>query len=226
MLDRPPRRQPGARGADGLAAQAGDVRPARPARHQGDRGWLPLGVDDRFRLRPQPDRERPDPGGHDDRGPHPGEARADRANIRVDRGGAARDRPPLQLDLDDAAARRLQARQGRDHRPGRPRHDALQEARRADLDGDRLPVLARELPRDRARLRARDLRGRDRRLGADRGGADDRQPADDGRGIPAERVRRPDGVVRAQRLTSATRSSSASTRTTIAGPPSRRPSSG
>ena len=37
---------------------------------------------------------------------------------------------------------------------------------------------------DRARLRARDLRGGDRSVGADAGGADDRQPADDGRGFP------------------------------------------
>ena len=48
------------------------------------------------------------------------------------------------------------------------RRDAVQGARREDRDGDRLPVLARELPRHRARLRARDLRGRDRRRGSRR----------------------------------------------------------
>ena len=70
----------------------------------------------------------------------------------------------------------------------------------AERFGDRVPVLARELPSHRARLRARDLRGGRRRLGADAGGEDDRQPADDGRALPAERVRRPHGVVRASLL--------------------------
>ena len=150
---------------------------------------------------------------------------ADRAHLRGDRGRAARDRPPLQLDLGDAAAGRLPARQGRDHRPRRPRHGALQGARGADGDRDRLRVLARELPRHRARLRARDLRGRDRRVGADERREDDRQPADDRRGVPAERLRRPAGVVPAPRLARATRSSSASTRTTTAARRSRPPSS-
>ena len=53
------------------------------------------------------------------------------------------------------------------HRPRRARHGALQGARRDDADRDRVPVLAGELPRHRARLRARDLRGGDRRVGAD-----------------------------------------------------------
>ena len=92
---------------------------------------------------------------------------ADRADVRGDRGRAACDRPPLQLDVDDAAAGRLPARQGRDHRARRARHALCKQARRGDRDGDRLPVLAGELPRDRARLRARDLRGGDRRVGAD-----------------------------------------------------------
>ena len=56
-------------------------------------------------------------------------------------------------------------------------------------------------------------------------GADDRQPADDGRGVPAERLRRPARVVPAARLARATRSSSACTRTTTAARPSRPPSS-
>ena len=200
VLDRSARRQPGARRADGFVTQAGDVRPARPPRHQGDRGRFPLCVEDRLRLRPQPDRERADPRAHDDRGSHAGATGTDRADLRGDRGGAACDRPPLQLDLDHPAASRLPARQGRDHGTGHARHDALQEARREDLDGDRLPVLAGKLPRDRARLRTRDLRGRDLRLGADPREADDRQSADDGRGVPAQRLCRPDGVVRTQRL--------------------------
>ncbi len=40
-----------------------------------------------------------------------------------------------------------------------------------DEDGDHVRVLARELPRHRARLRARDLRGSDRRMGPDDRGA-------------------------------------------------------
>ncbi len=43
--------------------------------------------------------------------------------------------------------------------------EALQGARRADGDGDRVPVLAGELPPHGARLRPRDLRGGGRRVG-------------------------------------------------------------
>ena len=167
---------------------------------QGDRGRVPVGVEDRLRLRAPPRRGRPDPGRHDDRRAHAGAARADRAHLRGDRGRAARDRASLQLDLRDPAAGRLPARQGGDHRARRARRGALQGARRADEDGDHVRVLAGELPRHRARLRARDLRGRDRRVGADERRADDRQPADDGRGVPAERVRRPARVVPAAHL--------------------------
>ena len=60
---------------------------------------------------------------------------------------------------------------------------------------DRLPVLPRELPPHRARLRARDLRGGRRRVGPDAGGEDDRQPPDDRRSVSSERLRRSDGVV-------------------------------
>ena len=142
----------------------------------------------------------PDPGRRDDRGADPGAAGADRADLRGDRGRAPRDRPSLQLDLGDPAPRRVPARQGRDHRAGGARHGALQGARGADRHGDRVRVLARELQRHRARLRARDLRGGDRRVGPDARAEDDRQPADDGRGVPAERLRRPDRVVLPQRL--------------------------
>ncbi len=98
--------------------------------------------------------------------------------------------------------RRVVFRLDRDghHRPRGPRHDALQAARGRDGDRDRVPVLAGELPPHRARLRARDLRARRRGVGADAGREDDRQPADDGRAVPAERLRRPDGVVRAALL--------------------------
>ncbi len=156
------------------------------------------------------------PARRDDRRAHAGPARADRADLRGDRRRTPRDRPPLQLDLGDPAPRRVPPRQGRDHRPRGARHGALQGARRADRHRDRVPVLARELQRHRARLRARDLRGRDRGVGADPRAEADRQPADDGRGVPAERLRRPDRVVLPERVARATRSSSASIRTTTA----------
>ena len=108
----------------------------------------------------------------------------------------------------------------------RARHGALPGARGADGHRDRLPVLAGELPPHRARLRARDLRGRRGGVGADTGREDDRQPADDGRGVPAERLRRPHGVVRAALLAPRQRDPLASTRTTTAARPSRPPSSG
>ena len=92
-----------------------------PARRQGDRGRLPRGVEDRLRVLPRARRGGPDPGRHDDRGADAGAARADRAHVRGDRRRAARDRPPLQLDLDDAAAGGLPARPGRHHGARRPR---------------------------------------------------------------------------------------------------------
>ena len=97
----------------------------------------------------------------------------------------------------------------------------------ADAPGrDRLPVLARELPPHGARLRARDLRGGGRGVGADARREDDRQPADDRRAVPAERLRRPDRVVRAPLLEARRRDPLGASRTTTAAPPSRRPSSG
>ena len=168
VLDRPARRQPGARQADGRGAQAEDVRPARrrsaikeievgfPSASKTDFDFVRrlveedlIPADTTIAVLTQA---------------RPG---ADRAHLRGDRGRAARDRAPLQLDLRDPAAGRLPARQARDHRPRRARHGALQGARGADGDRDRVRVLARELPRHRARLRARDLRGGDRRVGAD-----------------------------------------------------------
>ena len=226
VLDRPARREPGARQPDGRRAQAALLRPARRARLQGDRGRLPRGLEDRLRLRPRAGRGRAHPGRHDDRGAHAGAAGADRAHVRGDRRAPARDRPPLQLDLGDAAPRRLPARQGRDHRARRARHRALPRPRRRDPTRRRLPVLARELPPHGARLRARDLRGGRRRVGPDAGREDDRQPADDGRAVPAERLRRPDRVVRPPLLAARLRRSSRCIRTTTAARRSRRPSSG
>ena len=196
MLDRPAGRQPGARQPDGRRSQAPVLRPADRARDQGDRGRLPVGLEDGLRLRAHARRPGPDSGGRHDRRVDAGAARADRAHLRVDRRCSARDRPSLQLHLGHAAAGRVPPRPRRHHRPGGSRHDALQAARGRDGDRDRLPVLARELPPHRAGLRARDLRAGRGGVGADAGGEDDRQPADDGRAVPPERLRRPDGVVR------------------------------
>ena len=111
-------------------AQAAHVRPARPARGEGDRGRLSVGFADRLRVRAAADRGGPDPGGHDDRRADAGATGADRADLRGDRGCPPRDRPPLQLDVGDAAARRLPPRQGR-HPDLAVRGDrALQGARR------------------------------------------------------------------------------------------------
>ena len=161
---------------------------------------FPVRLEDGLRVRPQADRGGPHSRRHDDRRAHTGAARADRAHLRGDRGRPARDRPPLQLDLHHAAARRLPAGRSRDRRPGRPRDRALQGARGAGPVEGHLRVLARELPRDRARVRTRDLRGRHGRVAADARGADDRQPPDHRRGVPSERLRGPHRVVPAARL--------------------------
>ena len=226
VLDRPARRQPGARQADGrprasrrcstccVALGVKEIEVGFPSASKTDFEFVRRLVEEDLI-----------PGRHDDRGAHAGAAGADRAHLRGDRGRAPGDRAPLQLDLRDAAPRRLPARQGRDHRSRRARDGALQGARGADGHRDRVRVLARELPRHRARLRARDLRGDDGGVGPDDRREDDREPADDGGGVPAERLRRPARVVPAALLARATRSSSASTRTTTAARPSRRPSS-
>ena len=139
------------------------------ARRQGDRGRLPVGVEDRLRLRAPADRGGPDPGRHDDRRADAGAAGADRAHVRGDRGRAARDRAPLQLDLDDAAPRRLPARRGRDHRARRARR------RRSARSSPRRPtteIVFEYSPESfhgtELELRARDLRGGDRRRGGRR----------------------------------------------------------
>ena len=130
VLDRPARREPGARQPHGRSAQAALLRPARQPRREGDRGRVPGRVEGRLRLLPRPGGGRADSRRHDDRRADAGPTRADRAHVRGDRGGGAGDRPPLQLDLRDAAARRVPPRTGRDHAPRRARRGALQGARR------------------------------------------------------------------------------------------------
>ncbi len=200
VLDRPPRRKPGSRQADGLDAQAAHVRSARPARCEGDRGRLPVRLADGLRIRAQADRRGSHPRRHDDRRADAGAARADRADLRSDRGRTARDRAPLQLDVDHAAPRRLPAGRGRSRGSRRSGDCAVQGARGAERDEGHVRVLTREFPRHRARVRPRDLRGGHGGVAADAGRADDRQPADDGRGVSAERLRGPHRVVPAARL--------------------------
>ena len=97
---------------------------------------------------------------------------------------------------DDAAARRLPARPGRDHRARRPGHRALQGARRSATETEIVfqysPESFHHTELDYALEICEAV--------ADEWGPtpereDDRQPADDRRGVPAERLRRPDRVV-------------------------------
>ena len=80
---------------------------------QGDRGRVPVGLENGLRVRPQADRRGADSRRHDDRRAHAGAARADRAHLRGDRGRSAGDHPSLQLDVDHTAARRLPAGRSR-----------------------------------------------------------------------------------------------------------------
>ena len=100
-----------------------------------------------------------DPRRRDGPGADPVARAAHPPHVRRARRRQARDRAPLQLDLDDAAARRVRARSRR-----HPRHRG--HGREADprvrggAAGHRvgLPVLAGELHRHRARFRGRGLR--------------------------------------------------------------------
>ena len=169
----------------------------------------------------------PDPGGHDDRRAHAGAAGADRAHVRGDRGRAARDRPPLQLDLGDAAARRLPARPRRASRSLAVRGTALCKELAAETGTE---IVFQYSPESFHHTELDYALEICEAVAAEWGPTprreDDRQPADDGRGVPAERLRRPDGVVRPPLHARATARSSPSTRTTTAARRSRPPSSG
>ena len=121
-LRRPARRQPGAHQPHGRRAQAAHVQAALRDRLQGDRGRLPVGLEGRLRLHARARRGGPDPRRRHDRRPHAGARPPDRAHVREPRGRAALDRAPLQLHLDDAAARRL---------PPRPRRASARSRCRA-----------------------------------------------------------------------------------------------
>ena len=182
------------------------LRPARRARLQGDRGRLPLGVEDRLRLRPHARRGGPDPRGHDDRGADAGAAGADRADVEAIDGArraivhlynsTSETQRRVVFRLDRAGITELAVR-------GAALCSELAGRRDATSSSSTRP---RASTAPSSTTRSRSAR-RCRRVGADADGEDDRQPADDGRGVPAERLRRPDRVVRAARLRATARSS-------------------
>ena len=132
VLDRPARRQPGARQPDGLARASGasstcslglgfkEIEVGFPAASKADFDFVRTLVEDEL----IPDdvtiavltQARPE---------------LIERTFEAIAGREARDRAPLQLDLDDAAARRLRARQGRHHGARRARHRDVQASSRA-----------------------------------------------------------------------------------------------
>ena len=76
-----------------------------------------------------------DPGRRDDRSPDASATGADRADLRVARRCVDGDRAPLQLDLDDATARRLRPRPGGHHDARGARNGDVPTAR-AETDAD------------------------------------------------------------------------------------------
>ena len=226
VLGRPPRRQPGADRPDGPGAQAAHVRGPREDGLQGDRGRVPGGQPAGLRLHPPADHRRPDPRRRDDPGADAVPPRAHRAHLREHPGGAAGDRPLLQLDQPAAAPGRVRSRPSRHRRHRRQRRQALPQARAAAPQlGDPLRVLAGELHAHRARLRRRDLRAGDGRHRARRRPPDHPQPAGHGRVLLAQRVRRRDRVVRAHDQRAAATSCCRCIRTTTEAAPSPPPSS-
>ena len=153
------RRQPGPRRADGHRAQAAHVRRAAAHRLQRDRGRLSGGFAAGLRLRARADRRGSHPRRRHHPGAHPGPRRSDRAHRGVASRRAASRGPPLQLDLEPAAARRVRPRPGGDprHRGARRPQDSSRTSRQRSGDRDRARVLARELHGDRTRLRGGDL---------------------------------------------------------------------
>ena len=200
-VHRPPRRQPGADRPDDPGPQAQDVRAAGGDGLQGDRGRLPLGQPDRLRLRPPADRAGQGPRRRDDLGADPGPGGPDRADRRVAGGCQDGNHPPLQRDRAAVPAGGVQGGPGRVRRPRHPRHRAGDEVRRAAPGRRRvrLPVLPGDLHRHRAGVRRRGLQRGDGRLAARRRPRDHPEPARHGRDGHAERVRRPDRVVRPER---------------------------
>ena len=197
-LDRPARRQPGAHRPDEPGAEDDDVRPPGPDGLQGDRGRLPGGQRDRLRVRPPAHRERPDPRRRHHLGADPGPRGPHRAQRPVAGRRTPREHPPLQRAGAAVPPGRLPGEQRRDQGHRDPRHRDRPEEHRElpGRHGHRLRVQPRDLHLDRAALLARGVRGGLRRLAARGRPRDHPQPAGDGRVRDAERLRRPDRVVR------------------------------
>ena len=226
VLDRPARRQPGARQPDGRRAQAALLRPAARARLQGDRGRLPGGVEDGLRLRAAARRGGPDPRRRDDRGPDAGAARADRADVRVDRGRAS----ARSCISTTRRRRRSGASSSGSTRRASPSSPCAAPRCASGSRARAAPTIVFEYSPESFHHTELDYALEICEAVAAEWGPtprreDDRQPADDGRALPAERLRRPDRVVRAQLLAARRERSSPSTRTTTAAPRSRRRSS-
>ncbi len=158
---------------------------------------FPVGQRDRLRLRAPADRGRPHPRRRHDLGAHPGPRGPDRAQRAVAGRRAPRQHPPLQRAGAAVPPGGLPGQQGRDQGHRGPRHRAGDEARREPPrhDRHRLRVQPGDLHLHRAAVLGRGLRGGLRRLAARRRPRDHPQPAGDGRGRDAERLRRPDRVV-------------------------------
>ena len=227
VLDRPARRQPGARQPDGHRRASALLRAAPRARLKEIEVGFPAASKTDFDFVRLLVEEELDPRRHDDRGADAGAARADRAHLRGDRGRASARSSTSTTRRRRRSGASSSASTGTGSPTSRCAGRALcKELAAQTATRDRLPVLARELPRHRARLRARDLRGGRGRVGADARREDDRQPADDGRGS-SRRTSTPTGSSGSGAHFSQRDSSDplASTRTTTAAPPSRPPSS-
>ena len=137
--------------------------------------------------------------GRHDPGADPVAARTDRAQLRGDPRRPAGDRAPLQLDLDLAAPGRLRARQGR-HRRHRGQRRAADPRPRRDDAGNR----------DLYQYSPESFTGTELDFAVEiceavmdvwrptPGQKDDPQPAGDGRDGDAQRLCRPDRMVRPQ----------------------------
>ena len=196
-------------------------------RVQGDRGRLPVGLPDRLRL-PAPDHRRgPDPRRRDDPGAGPVPRGADRAHLRVAARRAAGHRALLQLDVRRCSAAWCSA----STRPGIidiavERGPAVQEVR-----GRRCPG-----PSIRYEYSPESFTGTEPEFAVEICEAvmDVIEPTPErpiiinlpshGRDVQPQRLRRRHRVVRPHHHATATRSSSACTRTTTGAPRWPRPS--
>ena len=188
--------QPGTHRADESGAQAPHVRAAREAWLQGNRSRLSGGLADRFRFRPRTHRARPDPRGCDHSGADAGAPGNHRAHLRGAGRRAARDRACLQLHLDHAAARGLQARPRR-HQGHRGAWCRMRAPRSRARGRHRvgIPVQPRELHGHRTGLCGGSVRRGDPGVGAHAAAQGHPESAGHRRDGHAEHLRRPDRMV-------------------------------